>query len=153
MIVETRSYIFRWRSRCRRRRVCVNSLLSCLTFRSLTHLPCIFAHALISRSLSLVIFCEVGLEFWCKQGKETACGGVGNLYLWYELGWVPYAVACKQVLPFAHSTYKGLVTSQERNRLFLSLARPNPMCFDSAMKQNNCPEEEPVCRLSTPLLT
>ena len=26
MITETRSYIFRWRSRCRRRRVCVNSL-------------------------------------------------------------------------------------------------------------------------------
>ena len=28
MIAETRSYIFRWRSRCRRRRVCVNSLIS-----------------------------------------------------------------------------------------------------------------------------
>ena len=27
MITETRSYIFRWRSRCRRPRVCVNSLL------------------------------------------------------------------------------------------------------------------------------
>ena len=27
MIAETRSYIFRWRSRCRRRRVCVNSLI------------------------------------------------------------------------------------------------------------------------------
>ena len=26
-IAETRSYIFRWRSRCRRRRVCVNSLI------------------------------------------------------------------------------------------------------------------------------
>ena len=27
MTAETRSYIFRWRSRCRRRRVCVNSLI------------------------------------------------------------------------------------------------------------------------------
>ena len=31
MIAETRSYIFRWRSRCRRRRVCVNSLLGSLS--------------------------------------------------------------------------------------------------------------------------
>ena len=30
MITETRSYIFRWRSRCRRRRVCVNSLIGSL---------------------------------------------------------------------------------------------------------------------------
>ena len=28
MITETRSYIFRWRSRCRPRRVCVNSLIN-----------------------------------------------------------------------------------------------------------------------------
>ena len=27
MIAETRSYIFRWRSRCRRHRICVNSLV------------------------------------------------------------------------------------------------------------------------------
>ena len=27
MTAQTRSYIFRWRSRCRRRRVCVNSLI------------------------------------------------------------------------------------------------------------------------------
>ena len=32
MISETRSYIFRWRSRIRRRRVCLSSLLLSLTF-------------------------------------------------------------------------------------------------------------------------
>ena len=37
-------------------------------------------------------------EFWCKQGEETACGVVGNLYLWYEFGWVQYAAAHLETL-------------------------------------------------------
>ena len=38
MIAETRSYIFRWRFCCRRRRVCLNSLLSALKSFSSGHL-------------------------------------------------------------------------------------------------------------------
>ena len=34
---------------------------------------------------------------------------------------------------------------RDRCRLFLSLARPNPTCFDRAIKQNNCPKKEPAC--------
>ena len=37
-------------------------------------------------------------EFWCKQGEETGCEGVGNLYLWYEFGWVQYAAAHLETL-------------------------------------------------------
>ena len=48
-------------------------------------------------------------------------------------------------LKMARGRHKGLVTSQERH--FLSLARPNPTLFDRAIKQNNCPNEPPVCRL------
>ena len=36
LIAETRSYIFRWRSRFRRRRVCLSSLLSVIALRSQT---------------------------------------------------------------------------------------------------------------------
>ena len=53
--------------------------LSCLTIRCLTHLPCILASAF------LVILCEVDFGI-LMQGKETACGVVGNLY--YEIGCV-----------------------------------------------------------------
>ena len=52
-------------------------VLSCLTFRCLTDLPCILAHALISACLFLVISCEVGFGI-LMRGKETACD-VGSL--------------------------------------------------------------------------
>ena len=52
-------------------------VLSCLTFRCLTDLPCILAHALISACSFLVISCEVGFGI-LMAGKETACD-VGSL--------------------------------------------------------------------------
>ena len=45
MITETRSYIFRWRFRCRWRRVCVNSLMSADKY------PCIF-----SRQMKAIVY-------------------------------------------------------------------------------------------------
>ena len=44
-------------------------VLSCLTFPGLTDLPCAIAHALISASAFLVIFCEVGFGICCEVRK------------------------------------------------------------------------------------
>ena len=53
-------------------------VLSCVTFRCLTHLPCILAHAQISVSTLLVILCKVDFGI-LMQGKESARADVDNL--------------------------------------------------------------------------
>ena len=44
-------------------------------------------------------------------------------------------LACKQALPLKMARGRHM------------RARPYPTCFDRAIKQNNCPKEEPVSRL------
>ena len=63
------------------------------------------------------------------NGKLSLTNQVSETFIAHSHSEVSSLQAGSSVENGARSTYKGLVTSQERKRLFLSLARPNPTCM------------------------